>query len=166
MRLVYTAGSEKSLPAPPVPKETKPNTRRTFFSSLLSNFSSLQTPSRTISLLPTVPVEEVDPLIVYQTNMELSIFSADVNVRLDKRLAAELHRSTKKNPPSRMRYELIYVSEEYPCACWGLQTHSSGFCRLARMNTMRAQMWTRTICLQPEAYSKAFVRTLMGEPRS
>jgi hypothetical protein len=112
MRLVYDAGSEKSLPALPAPKHAKPNARGAFFSSLLSNFSTLGTPSRTTSPLPTAPVEEVDPLTVYQTNMVLSIFSADVNVRLDKKLAAELHRSTKKNPPSKMRYELIYVSEE------------------------------------------------------
>jgi hypothetical protein len=39
----------------------------------------------------------------------LSIFSATVQVNLDKKMSAELVRSTKKNPPSKMKFELIYV---------------------------------------------------------
>jgi len=44
------------------------------------------------------------------SNIVLTIFAANVDVRLDKKMTAELLRSTKKNPPSRLRYELIYVS--------------------------------------------------------
>jgi hypothetical protein len=44
------------------------------------------------------------------SNVVLTIFAANVDVRLDKKMTTELLRSTKKNPPSRLRYELIYVS--------------------------------------------------------
>ena len=43
------------------------------------------------------------------SSVVLTIFAANVDVRLDKKMTAELLRSTKKNPPSRLRYELIYV---------------------------------------------------------
>ena len=38
------------------------------------------------------------------------MFAANVDVRVDKKMAGELLRATKKNPPSRLRYELVYVS--------------------------------------------------------
>ena len=41
--------------------------------------------------------------------MVLSIFAADIAVKLDQKMISELNRSTKKNPPTRMKYELIYV---------------------------------------------------------
>ena len=43
-------------------------------------------------------------------NVELTIFAANVAVHLDEKMKGELRRSIKKNPPSRLRYELIYVS--------------------------------------------------------
>ena len=62
----------------------------------------------------------MDPMVVNETNITLSIFSADVNVRLDKKMATELHRSTKKNPPSKLKYELIYVSGCISGVCGGI----------------------------------------------
>jgi hypothetical protein len=44
------------------------------------------------------------------SNIVLTIFAANVDVRLDKKMARKLLRATKKNPPRRLRYELIYVS--------------------------------------------------------
>ena len=43
-------------------------------------------------------------------NIDLTIFTANVDVRLNKKVTAELLRSTLKKPPSRLRYKLIYVS--------------------------------------------------------
>jgi Protein of unknown function (DUF3684) len=108
LRCVYTTGSEKPHP-PTVAKKAKLPTQGGFFSALFSNISA-HTPKRSSIDLPALPIEEVDPMAVYETNITLSIFSADVNVRLDKKMATELHRSTKKNPPSKLKYELIYVS--------------------------------------------------------
>ena len=47
------------------------------------------------------------------SSVVLTIFAANVDVRLDKKMTAELLRSTKKNPPSRLRYELIYVRSPF-----------------------------------------------------
>lgn len=87
-----------------------------FFSSLFSSFGS--TPQRGATPMPAV--EEVDEaakeseereklLQVNQTSVTLSVFSAEVEVRIDERMKKELLRATKKNPPANMRYELIYV---------------------------------------------------------
>lgn len=60
----------------------------------------------------TIPeaVESIDLLKLVATNVSLFIYTARVNVKLTAKLAAELHHSTKKNPPSKLYYKLIYVS--------------------------------------------------------
>ena len=60
--------------------------------------------------MPVVPKESINLLEANSSNVVLTIFAANVDVRLDKKMTAELLRSTKKGPPSRLRYELIYVS--------------------------------------------------------
>lgn len=59
---------------------------------------------------PAVPEEPINLLEFKSTNIVLTIFAAIVDVRVDKRMTVELLRATKKNSPSRLRYELIYVS--------------------------------------------------------
>jgi len=44
-----------------------------------------------------------------QSSVMLTIFAANVDVELDPKLKAEIRRSTKKNPPCVLKYELIYV---------------------------------------------------------
>ena len=51
-----------------------------------------------------------DPTLLYRTAVDLTVFTAAVKVELDKKLSAELLRSTKKEPPSRLTYDLVYVS--------------------------------------------------------
>ncbi|KAH6912035.1 hypothetical protein BKA70DRAFT_1266345 [Coprinopsis sp. MPI-PUGE-AT-0042] len=46
------------------------------------------------------------------TSISLSVFSAIVSVRLDKKLSAEIHRCTKKSPPTQMRYDLVYTGHD------------------------------------------------------
>ncbi|KAJ6558581.1 hypothetical protein DFH09DRAFT_1037162 [Mycena vulgaris] len=105
MRWVYSSGTEKPQPfALKQPKASAP--------SLFSWFGLSATPQRVATPLPAAPEEVVDPLTVNQTSVSLSIFSADVDVRLDKKVAAELYRSTKKNPPNRVKYELIYTAKD------------------------------------------------------
>ena len=57
-----------------------------------------------------VPKESMDILEAHSSNIVLTIFTANVDVQVDKKMTEELLRSTKKNPPSRLRCELIYVS--------------------------------------------------------
>ncbi|KAK7445396.1 hypothetical protein VKT23_014813 [Stygiomarasmius scandens] len=112
MAVVYSSGTEK----PPLPSAAKPVKQPSsggFFSSLFSGFTGASTPQR--STTPAVPQPQnppVDPLSTITTSVLLSIFTADVNVQLDKKIAAELHRSTKKNPPSKLKYELIYTGKD------------------------------------------------------
>ncbi|KAK0461397.1 uncharacterized protein EV420DRAFT_1669612 [Desarmillaria tabescens] len=102
MQWVYTSSSDK----PSATKSVKPQAHGGFFSSLFTNFvGSVPAP-------PEEPKKVIDPRQIRVTSVALSIFSADVDVRLDKKLSAELHRSTKKNPPSKLKYELIYTGKD------------------------------------------------------
>ncbi|KAJ7675084.1 hypothetical protein B0H17DRAFT_1170632 [Mycena rosella] len=105
MRWVYSSGTEKPQPlALKQPKSSAP--------SLFSWLVSSATPQRIATPLPPEPEAVVDPLTVNETSVSLSIFSANVDVRLDKKVAAELYRSTKKNPPTKVKYELIYTAKD------------------------------------------------------
>ncbi|KAG6829550.1 hypothetical protein H0H92_004219 [Tricholoma furcatifolium] len=106
MQWVYSSGSEKKRAfAILKPKVTTGG----FFSSLFG-FGGSSTPQRQSTPLP--PVKDVNPHTVNETSVALSIFTADADVRLNKKLAAELHRSTKKNPPNKLKYELIYTAND------------------------------------------------------
>jgi len=111
MRWVYAAGTTKKKPLPTI---TRPN--KVSHGGFLSTFSSFfstsgaSTPQRVVTPLPAEPVVEVDPLTGIESQVTLSIFSADVDVRLSTKMSTELHRSTKKNPPSKLTFQLIYVS--------------------------------------------------------
>jgi len=110
VRWVYTVGSEKPSAAPKLDTlKTVSHQTSGFFSSLFTGFGASSTPRRSPTPLP-VPKKSVNLLEAHSSSVVLTIFSANVDVRLNKKMTAELQRSTKKNPPSRLRYELIYVS--------------------------------------------------------
>ena len=98
MHAVYTTGSGKPPPLG-VGKSRKKG-----------SFSSSRPPPRLGT--PTLPPHPGDPTRVHRTTIDLTVFAAEVKVELDKKLSAELLRSTKKQPPSRLKYGLIYVSTE------------------------------------------------------
>lgn len=101
---VYSVGTPKPRPAP----TTATKSYGGFFSSVLG----FATPQRTPSPLP--PTEKINFLEINETNITLAVLSADVDVRLEKKMGSELRRSTQKNPPSKLRYDLIYVSTSFP----------------------------------------------------
>lgn len=108
MRWIYTSGT-KRLPQS-IPKINIPLPTTGFFSSLYSSFGKA---GNSGSRAPPSPVAEIENPInhheITQTGVSLSIFSATIQVHLDKKMTTELVRSTKKNPPSKMKFELIYV---------------------------------------------------------
>jgi hypothetical protein len=111
VRWVYTVGSEKpSATSKADALKTVTNQAGGFFSSLFAGFGTSSTPRRTPTPVPVAPKESTNLLELNSSNVVLTIFAANVDVRLDKKMTAELLRSTKKNPPNRLRYELIYVS--------------------------------------------------------
>ncbi|KAG6878539.1 hypothetical protein C0993_004437 [Termitomyces sp. T159_Od127] len=106
MQWVYSSGSERKRPMSIVKPKV---TAGSFFSSLFG-FSGNSTPQRQSTPLP--PMKDLDPQTVNETNVALSIFSAAVDVRLNQKITAELYRATKKNPPNRLKYELIYTAKD------------------------------------------------------
>lgn len=111
MRWVYTAGTEKPRNISPLALKPSKSSHGGFLSTFSSffNTSGASTPQRAVTPVPVKPIIEIDPLTVIETQVALSVFSVDVDVRLTTKMATELHRSTKKNPPSKLKYELIYV---------------------------------------------------------
>jgi len=104
MHAVYAVGTEKR-PLLEVLESRKP--KRGFFSSLVSAFTSPSTPQLETLALPPQPPK--DPTELHEVNVALTVFTAEVDVKVDKKISAELLRSTKKNPPARLTYDLIYV---------------------------------------------------------
>ena len=108
VELVYNVGSEK----PSVTSKTdilkcSSHTASGFFSPPSDGLEALSTPQGTPAPTPIVQKESIHYL---ESSIVLTIFSANVDVHLDKKMAGELLRATKKNPLSRLCYELIYVS--------------------------------------------------------
>ncbi|KAI6041582.1 hypothetical protein EDC04DRAFT_1265243 [Pisolithus marmoratus] len=108
MRAVYTMTAERR----PVPQASEPRKPQGgFFSSLLSSFTTSSTSRRPASpLVPQLPPRAMTEL--HQTSVTLTVFTADVNVKVDKKLSAELLRSMKKNPPQQLKYSLIYTGKD------------------------------------------------------
>lgn len=119
MQWVYSVGSSakpRKRPNPPQ-LESRKAVSSGFFSAL---FSFGAASPRAPPAVQNVPLEEDDKhkeeeenkklWDVHKTSVVLAIFSADVAVTLEDRMRKELLRATKKNPPSKMKYELIYVS--------------------------------------------------------
>ncbi|CAA7259259.1 unnamed protein product [Cyclocybe aegerita] len=117
MKWIYLSGTEKKRLV--LTKQVKPaNTGGGFFASILSSFSGAASRAPTPQPLPPPPPKAVDPLSTSETSVSLSIYSASIRVKLDKKMTAEIHRSTKKNPPTTMKFELIYTAkDEYDASC-------------------------------------------------
>jgi hypothetical protein len=111
VRWVYSVGSEKpSATSRADALKTVSHQTSGFFSSLFAGFGGSSTPRRAPTPAPVVLKESINLMEAHSSSVVLTIFAANVDVRLNKKMTAELLRSTKKNPPSRLRYELIYVS--------------------------------------------------------
>jgi len=107
VRWVYNVGSEK--PSTPSRTDTlKTATHQTsgFFSPQSDRVKASSTP------VPMVPKAPINLFEATSSNIVLTIFAANVEVRLDEKMTGELLRSTLKKPPSRLRYELIYMGKE------------------------------------------------------
>ncbi|KAI0637255.1 hypothetical protein C8Q77DRAFT_1216014 [Trametes polyzona] len=112
MKWVYSAGTEKPQPKKEPPQPAAGGGGGGFFSSLFSSLTASANPSRVATPAPPpTPPPKVDLTALVESNVMLSIFAADIAVKLDAKMIAELNRSTKKNPPTRMKYELIFTGK-------------------------------------------------------
>jgi hypothetical protein len=154
MNWVYSTKTEKPKQ---VIEHIKPKTG--FFSSLFGLGSS--TPQRTPSPLPPQPaINEAEYLKVGTSSVVLTIFTAEVDVKLNQKLSTELHRSTKKNPPRALKYELIYVGR--PPLTLAIKGADVGF-RRERMSTMQARKRITLSPRQQAVFSRAYVQIWTGE---
>jgi hypothetical protein len=105
VRWVYNIRSEK-LSTTSRTDTLKAATHQTsgFFSPQSKRFEASSTPA------PMVPKEPINLFEATSSDILLTIFAANVEVGLDKKMTGELLRSALKKPPNRLRYELIYVS--------------------------------------------------------
>ena len=151
MHAVYAVGTEKR-PLLEVLEPRKP--KGGFFSSLVSAFTSQSTPQSETSALPPQPPS--DPTELHETSVTLTVFTAEVVVKADKKLSAELLRSTKKNPPAWLKYDLIYVRF---LVCSGSREGLSCFIqRPGKMSMIRVLPMIRTSQWHAEVYSRVCVR--------
>ena len=106
MNWVYNAGTETPQQVPVVEQVNS----ETGLPSSPLGLDGGSTPQRTVSPPPPQSViSQTKYLEVGQSSVTLTIFTAEVDVNLTQKLSAELHRSTKKNPPPAIKYEFIYV---------------------------------------------------------
>ena len=159
MKWIYSSGTEKKRPPP----KMEPNPKAggsSFFSSLFSSLSGVSTPHRVSTPTPLPIVRKVDQRAINETSVSLSIYSASVQVRLTKQLSSEIHRSTKKNPPARTKFELIYVS--FSTAKTYSYEENLLYRRQLKMNMMQAWKKTPNNLKPQEASSRGYVQMLKG----
>jgi len=150
MKWIYASGTEKKRQT--IAKVNKPTGPISggFFSSLFSSLSGTSTPQRTSTPSLPLPPKPVDYLSINETSVSLSIYSASIQVRLDKKLASEIQRSTKKNPPSKMKFELIYV-----CFCVNF-LHMNNMVMVAQTGKEEYDLSLEEESKQPEATGSIF----------
>ena len=106
MNWVYSTGTEKPERVPMI-EQIEPEAE---FSPPLPGSYWSSTSRRTASQIPPQPVtNEAKHLEVGSSSVVLTVYTAEIDVELSQRISAGLHRSTKKNPPRALTYELIYV---------------------------------------------------------
>lgn len=81
-----------------------------------------------ITIEAGIMLQRHDPVRTHKMKMDLMAFTAEVDVTVDKRLSQEINRCTKKDPPSHLKYSLIYTGkDEYDQSHINEQQHSSKF---------------------------------------
>ncbi|KAH9061942.1 hypothetical protein EDB87DRAFT_1682606 [Lactarius vividus] len=125
-RSVYTVGSEKRLAHRTDTLKVLPSKKKAGgFLSLFSGRASRRPPTPA----PGSPKQPINLLEALSSSVVLTIFAANVDVRLDNKMTAELLRATKKIPPSRLRYQLTYMEkDEYDSSVKAEEraTHATG----------------------------------------
>jgi len=111
LRWVYTVGSDK----PTADKALNQGNPSSFFSSIFSGRSNSPFSRRARTPVPPEPTQTIarkneQLLNSISSTIAVAVYSAHAAVKLDAKLAIELHRSTKKNAPTQVRVDLIYVS--------------------------------------------------------
>ncbi|KAI6027972.1 hypothetical protein PISMIDRAFT_91498 [Pisolithus microcarpus 441] len=77
-----------------------------------------------ITLRAKVMLPPCDSTRMHETKVDLVVFTAEVDVSVNEKLSRELNRCMRKNPPSRLKYSLIYTGKvEYDQSYINEQEH-------------------------------------------
>ncbi|KAI6101844.1 hypothetical protein F5141DRAFT_272169 [Pisolithus sp. B1] len=69
-----------------------------------------------------------DSMRMHETKVDLVVFTAEVDVSVSEKLSRELNRCMQKDPPSCLKYSLIYTGkDEYDQSCINEQKHPPEF---------------------------------------
>ncbi|KIJ08708.1 hypothetical protein PAXINDRAFT_182233 [Paxillus involutus ATCC 200175] len=110
----------------PIPTELNPLSpeKNMIVESVRQDSKSFQHLSITITARIMLPRYDS----MHETKVVLTVFTAEVDVTVDEKLSKELNRCTKKNPPSRLKYSLIYTEkDEYDQSRMNEQKHPREF---------------------------------------
>src|SRR6266403_1704139 len=98
VRWVYTVGSEKPSAAYKADAlKTVTHQASGFFSSLFAGFGASSTPRRTPTPVPVTPKESINLLEANSSNVVLTIFAANVDVRLDTNMTRVSRQREKRH---------------------------------------------------------------------
>ena len=155
MGCAYKIGTKKTRQVSVIKKKAKPKTKFLSFFGPNASSTSHQAPS----VSPPEPPTDEAELEVDHSGVELTIFTAFVDVKLSTKVSAELHRSMRKNPPRTLKYELIYVC----CPLTSVTKDINTFFRRGKTHTMQARKGMTLSPRQRIVSSKEFVQTWKGE---
>ncbi|KAI6094846.1 hypothetical protein F5141DRAFT_1295920 [Pisolithus sp. B1] len=83
---------------------------------------------RPVTITAEVIHPPCDSTWMHETKVDLVVFTAEVDVSVEKKLFKELNRCMKKDPPSHLKYSLIYTGkDEYDQSCINEQKHPLDF---------------------------------------
>ncbi|KAI6111931.1 hypothetical protein EV401DRAFT_1867822 [Pisolithus croceorrhizus] len=81
-----------------------------------------------VTIEAKVMLPPCDSTQMRETKVDLVVFTAEVDVTVSEKLSRELNRCMQKDPPSRLKYSLIYTGkDEYDQSCINEQEHSPEF---------------------------------------
>ncbi|KAI6144665.1 hypothetical protein BKA82DRAFT_15653 [Pisolithus tinctorius] len=105
----------------PIPTELEPSSPE----NVMTVKSIQQYP---ITIKAEIMLSRDDPTRMPEAKVDLNVFTAEVDVTVDEKLSKELNRCMKKNPPSTLKYSVIYTEkDEYEQSCMNEQKQPCEF---------------------------------------
>ncbi|KAI6097702.1 hypothetical protein EDD16DRAFT_1902480 [Pisolithus croceorrhizus] len=124
-QITKSLGQSLVVPIPPELKRSSPEKNMTV-KLVRQHRKSFRYLSVMITAEVILPL--CDSTRMHETKVDLVVFTAEVDVSVDKKLSKELYRCTKKDPPTHLKYSLIYTGkDEYDQSCINEQTHHPEF---------------------------------------
>jgi hypothetical protein len=94
-------------------EEAQSRWKKSFFGSIVSSITN----ALSVVTSMAAPLPPANELI--EKNISLTIFSARADVTVSEKIAKDLVRSTKKEPPKEVVVDVVYVCHSLSaCRCW------------------------------------------------